>query len=127
MEVGDLLIAAQSEAGRAGVDGKRVEVIGQVFPLGEKKFELVRMLMLCCAADGQMLAVPVLSDHELPAMKWAKVTGRVGFERKGEREVPQITAETVTPVTRPADPYVYRGGTAPPPPRSDFKLSLPPR
>jgi uncharacterized repeat protein (TIGR03943 family) len=127
VEVGDLLMAAQSETGMARFDGKRVELIGQVFPLGPKKFELVRMLMLCCAADAQMLAVRVASTDELPAMKWAKVTGRVGFTRRGNNEVPLISAENVTPVQRPADPYVYRGGTLPAAPRANFKVVLPPR
>ena len=129
VEVGDLLIAAQSESGMAHFDGKRVELTGQVFPLGQRKFEIVRMLMLCCAVDVQMLAVRVVSDHdlEIPAMKWAKVTGRVGFTNKGDHGIPVITAEKVETVQRPADPYVYHGGTLPVVPRGNFKLQLPPR
>ena len=129
VEVGDLLIAGQTESGMAQYEGKRVEFMGQVFPLGERKFEIVRMLMLCCAADAQMLAVRVESDHDLQlqAMKWATVTGRVGFTRNGGRGVPVITAEKVTLVERPDDPFVYHGGSLPIVPAGNFKVQLPPR
>jgi len=130
VEVGDLLIAAQSKSGMAQYDGKRVELTGQVYPLGEGKFELVRMLMLCCAADAQMLVVRVESDHDfrLPAMKWAKITGRVSFAKKGDHDIPVVAAEKVMPIAQPADPYVYRGGSLPAATsRGSFKLQLPPR
>jgi len=130
VEVGDLLMAAQTESGMAKFDGKRVELIGQVFPLGERKFDLVRMLMLCCAADAQMLAVRGVSDHDLqlPAMKWAKVTGRVGFIKKEDHGSPVLTVEKIMPIQRPADPYVYYGGSLPAAtPKGDFKMPLPPR
>jgi len=130
VEIGDLLMAAQTKSGMAQYDGKRVELIGQVFPLGERKFDLVRMLMLCCAADAQMLTVRVVSDHDLqlPAMKWAKATGRVGFIKKGDHGSPALTVEEIVPVQRPADPYVYRGGSLQSAaPRENFKMPLPPR
>ena len=129
VEVGDLLIAAQTKPGMAQYDGKRVEVIGQITPLGDKEFEVVRMLMLCCAADAQMLAVRVQSDPRPPLqpMQWVKVMGRVNFAKKGDLEVPIITAESVVVAPEPADRYVYRGGTRRSAPTHSFKLQLPPR
>ena len=130
VEVGDLLMASQSAPGMKLFAGKRVALTGQVFPLGPQRFELVRMLMLCCAADAQILAVRVDARCSIPAMGWAKVTGCVSFERKGDREAPVITAEQVTPTQAPADPYVYRGGSLPAPaphPRGQFKIQLPGR
>ena len=129
VEVGDLLIAAQTESGMAQYNGKRIEVTGQFYPLGPRRFEIVRMLMLCCAADAQMLTVQVVSDHDLqlPSMQWANVTGRVGFTKRGDRNIPVVTAENVMAVQRPGDPFVYHGGSLPAAPRSNFKLQLPPR
>lgn len=130
VEVGDLLMAAQTPAGAKAYNGKRVEMVGQVFPLGENRFELVRTLILCCAADAQMLAVRVESDHniDVSSMKWAKVIGQVGFTIKEGHTIPVVNAEKVLPVERPADPYVYRGGSMPTPVhRSNFKVQLPPR
>lgn len=128
VEVGDLLMAAQTAAGRETYAGKRVELTGQVCPLGQKQIELVRMLMLCCAADAQVLSVRVEGSSDMPSMQWAKVTGQVRFDEKGGREVPVITAEKVLPMPQPENPYVYRGGAAPaPPPQNAFKIPLPPR
>ena len=129
VEVGDLLLAAQTETGMAQYNGKRVELTGQFCPLGPRKFEIVRMLMLCCAADAQMLAVQVVSDDDLqlPSMQWANVTGRIEFNKHGDRNVPVVTAENVSAVQRPSDPYVYHGGSLPAKPQANFKLQLPPR
>ena len=130
VEVGDLLMAAQTPSGAKAYNGKRVELVGQVFPLGENRFELVRTLILCCAADAQMLAVRVESDRDLDvsSMKWAKVRGRVGFTIKDGHSIPVVNAEKVLIVQQPVDPYVYRGGSMPTPVhRSNFKVQLPPR
>jgi len=60
-------------------------------------------------------------------MKWANVTGRVAFTKKGDRAIPVVTAEKVILVQRPDDPYVYHGGTFPAKPRGNFEVQLPPR
>jgi len=128
VEVGDLLIAAQSKSGMAQYDGKCVELVGQFCPLGDKDFEVVRMLMLCCAADAQILAVRAESDRKpaIQSMQWVNVVGRVSFAKKGDRDVPFIAAEHVAAVSEPADRFVYRGGTRPSAPMHKFKLQLPP-
>jgi len=128
VEVGDLIIAAQSPAGMAQYDGKRVALLGQFCSLGDKQFEVVRMLMLCCAADAQVLVVRAEADKnpDLKPMQWVTVAGRVSFVKKGGREVPFLAAERVTPAPEPADRYVHRGGTLQSVPPGHFKLQLPP-
>ncbi len=127
VEVGDLLMASQTASGRETYAGKQVELTGQVFSLGPNRFELVRMLMLCCAADAQILAVRVEGSCAVPAMQWAKVTGQVRFAGKGGLAVPVVTAGKVVSVPRPDNPYVYRGGSPIAASRTGFKIPLPPR
>lgn len=130
VEVGDLLLAAQQPGSMPQYQGKRVELDGQFFPSGANSFELVRMLILCCAADAQPLAVRVETDQKLPSSDtaWARVVGTVNFAKKGGARVPIVTAEKITPIPQPADPNVYHGGTRPIQHRgAPLKFQLPPR
>ncbi len=127
VEIGDLLIAAQSPGGRADYEGQPVEFIGQVSPLGKDQTEFVRLLMLCCAADAQVLSVRINGPCSIPAMQWGRVRGTVHFIARGDAQIPTVTAQTITQEPPPADPYVYHGGTAPPPRHSGgVRLQLPP-
>lgn len=128
VEIGDLLMAAQTPQGRERYEGRCVEFIGQINPLGPGRFELVRMLMLCCAADAQILAVPIRGACALDAMKWGQVRGPVHFIPKGSGWQPEVVAEALAEIPAPADRYVYRGGTLPAPVhQGSFNLALPPR
>jgi len=106
-EVVDLLIAARKPSSMKALDGKTVELIGQCLPAGKKSFKLLRLLMICCAADAQPLAVRVESKETLPDMAWAKVVGRVSFATRDNRIVPLVTAEKVTRIKQPEEPYIY--------------------
>jgi len=109
LEVVDLLIAAQKPAAMKELSGKRVEFTGQILPAEGHNFRLLRLLVLCCAADAQPLAVRV-ETHDgksLPSMAWAKVTGKVAFVKKGHGSVPVVTAEEVSLIKKPNEPYLY--------------------
>ena len=78
----DLLYAAEEPTMRADFEGKEVEVIGQFMPAREDntqkdRFNLVRMFIICCAADARPVAITVQTDepHGVPEMSWIKVTG----------------------------------------------------
>jgi uncharacterized repeat protein (TIGR03943 family) len=130
VEVGDLLLAAQQPGSMPRYDGKRVELDGQFFPSGANSFELVRMLILCCAADAQPLAVRVETSQKLPSsdVAWTRVVGTVSFAKKGDAQVPIVTAEKIIPIPQPADPNIYHGGSRPIQHRGGtVKFQLPPR
>lgn len=131
VEVGDLLMAAEKPASMREFDGKRVELSGQFFPSAPNSFELVRMLILCCAADAQPLAVRIENGGNpgIADMAWAKVIGRVSFAKKGSLDVPVVSAEKITAIPQPADPFVYHGGSRviAPPRHAAVKFQLPPR
>lgn len=109
VEVVDLLVAAQNPVAMKELTGKRVEFIGQVLAGEGGGVRLLRLLVLCCAADAQPLAVRVETkgSPKLPPMSWAKVVGRMSFAKKGSVDVPVVRAEKITPVQRPDEPYLY--------------------
>lgn len=133
VQVGDLLLAAEKPASMQKLEGRLVELDGRVFVSGANEFELVRMLILCCAADAQPLAIRVQTDKPLdfPAMSWAKVVGKVRFVARGDTYRPVVQAGLITPIAQPADPNVYYGGSRVVMPRhltsKPFKIPLPPR
>ena len=59
----DLIYAAEEPSMRADFEGKEVEVIGQFMPARENnapkadRFNLVRMFIICCAADARPVAI----------------------------------------------------------------------
>ena len=73
-EIIDLLYAAQEATTRKDFEGKKVEIIGQVVPNKLRKgiaaapagsFKLLRLVIVCCAADAMPVAVKVQTN--LPA------------------------------------------------------------
>jgi uncharacterized repeat protein (TIGR03943 family) len=109
VSVVDLLVAAQSATVMNEMRGKRVEVIGQVLPADGTNFRLLRLLVLCCAADAQPLAVRIEGNTKptMPSMGWAKVTGKLTFVKKTNGSVPVVIAEKVKPIERPDEPFLY--------------------
>ena len=59
-EVTDLLFSAEDDTMRPAFEGRTVEVIGQYLPVKDSpsgRFQIVRMFMVCCAADARPVAV----------------------------------------------------------------------
>jgi uncharacterized repeat protein (TIGR03943 family) len=110
----DLLYAAEEPMMRADFEGKQVEVIGQFMPARESntqkdRFNLVRMFIICCAADGRPVAITVLADkpHGVAEMSWIKVTGTASFPIENGRRVPLLQANSVTPCEPPEETFIY--------------------
>ena len=110
----DLLYAAEEPGIRADFEGKEVEVIGQFMPARENstqkdRFNLVRMFIICCAADARPVAITVQTDepHGVPEMSWIKVTGTASFPIESGRRVPLLVANSVTPCDPPEETFVY--------------------
>jgi uncharacterized repeat protein (TIGR03943 family) len=110
----DLLYAAEEPTMRADFEGKEVEVIGQFMPASENntqkdRFNLVRMFIICCAADARPIAISVQTDqpHGIAEMSWIKVTGTASFPLEGGRRVPLLVAKNVTPCDPPEETFIY--------------------
>ncbi len=109
VEVVDLLVAAQKPELKAALAGKQVEVRGQILAGKDGGVRLLRLLVLCCAADAQPLAVRVQNAGKttFPPMSWAKIDGKVAFAKSAAGDVPVVVAEKITPISQPAEPYLY--------------------
>lgn len=110
----DLLYAAQEPTLRREFENQDVEVVGQFFPAKRNnpegdRFSLIRMYVLCCAADARPVAIAIRStkQEEFPDMSWIKVTGRVTFPTEGGQTVPLIDATSVVPAEAPAETFIY--------------------
>jgi uncharacterized repeat protein (TIGR03943 family) len=128
-EIVDLLYAAQEANTRKDFEGKKIEIIGQVVPNKLRKgvaaappgsFKLLRLVMVCCAADAMPVAVKVqtnlaaTADHD---MQWLKVTGRVHYQPRGKEDSdgidygdspePVIIADSINKIAPPKEKYLY--------------------
>lgn len=114
-EVLDLLFAAEEANIRQDFDGQTVEVIGQVFPAATNnprgdRFRLMRMFMVCCAADAQPIAVLVEGGDwidQFSEMQWVRVTGQVAFPFEGGRRLAIIHADEVEPTRAPQEIMLF--------------------
>jgi uncharacterized repeat protein (TIGR03943 family) len=110
LEVTDLLYAESEDSLRRMFAGKTVEVVGQYLPGSDaKQFRLVRMFIVCCAADARPLAVPVEVSGPMSAaeMGWVKVVGKATFTQKGDRSHVVLQADRVESTDPPAEAMLY--------------------
>ncbi len=114
VQVIDLLYAAQDSSLRGDFEGKTVELIGQLMPdrvnnPTGKRFKLVRMFMVCCAADARPVAALIESDTKpaAPEMAWVKVVGRPTFPTESGRMIAVVKADSVTAVDPPEETMLY--------------------
>lgn len=90
----------------------RVRVVGQMVHDSKNaaRFDLVRMFIVCCAADARVLGIKVEGGNPagVEEMDWIQVDGKLVFEQAGPG-VPQpiIRAENVKAVDEPDEPFLY--------------------
>ncbi len=118
-EVTDLLFAAEDDSMRPLFEKRTVEMIGQFLPVknaSDNRFQIVRMFMVCCAADARPIAVSVLpptANSKAAAAKtpvemaWTRVVGTVEFPLENGRRIPIIHAQTATPCDPPSEAMLY--------------------
>lgn len=112
LETIDLLFAAGEEALREEFEGQRVSLVGQYVPpaaVGAGQFDLVRMFIVCCAADARPIGVPVAVPEEpdLPRMGWIRVTGTARFVEAGGTNQARLEAEKIEEVPAPSETVLY--------------------
>jgi uncharacterized repeat protein (TIGR03943 family) len=110
----DLLYAAEVPEMRRDFEGREIEVVGQFFPASRNnaqgdRFTLVRMYVLCCAADARPVGVNVhiSPPPSHPEMSWVKVRGIARFPTEGGRSAPLIEATTIEPTEAPEETFLY--------------------
>ena len=110
----DLVFAAEEPTMRADFENKEVELVGQFMPARGNnaqgdRFNLVRMFVICCAADARPVAITVQMDKVQPApeMSWVKVIGKAAFPVESGRRAPLVLAESVTPCDPPEETFIY--------------------
>ena len=114
VQVVDLLYAARESDLRSSFKGQTVELIGQLMPdttnnPNGNRFKLVRMFIVCCAADARPVAVLVESATK-PAtaeMSWIKVVGTAEFPVENGRPIAVVKASKVETVDPPAETMLY--------------------
>lgn len=129
-EVVNLLYAAQEPSTRKDFEGKDVELIGQLVPSEPKpgakssapagSFKLLRLVMVCCAADAMPVAVKIETKRPpmpIRDMQWLRVTGRVRFQPRpkgdsddidyGDYPEPVIVADSIKKIEPPREKYLY--------------------
>ena len=120
LEVTELLFAADDDVMRAAMQGKTAEIIGQFMPAKDdasgKRFQLVRMFMVCCAADARPVAVavekpaqsaPRAETDKLAELTWTKVVGTIDFPLENGRRVVVLRADKATPTDPPREAMLY--------------------
>jgi uncharacterized repeat protein (TIGR03943 family) len=114
VQVVDLLYAAQDSTLQPDFKGQNIEMIGQLMPdtmnnpKGDR-FKLVRMFMVCCAADARPVAVLVESPTK-PAgadMSWIKIVGTVEFPVENGRTIAVVKASKVVATDPPEETMLY--------------------
>lgn len=110
----DLLFAAQEESLRVDFEDKEIEIIGQYLPAKTNnpkgdRFNLIRVYITCCAADGRPISVNVQTNKppKFKDMTWLRVTGKATFPVEGGNRLPLIIADSVEVCDAPSEAATY--------------------
>ncbi len=113
LETIDLLFAAEEPSFREQFENQKVAVTGQYIPPEGGRagggFDLVRMFVICCAADARPLGISVVAHEsvQIPRMGWVRITGTARFVEKDRRLEPRLEAEKIEQVEAPSERFLY--------------------
>lgn len=102
-------VVARANWDRAGqLDGREVTLTGFVVRRGAS-VQLVRLAIVCCAADARAVRLRLDGPLDVPAGTWLEVRGtvRTGSATAATDHVPAMTVHTAHVVAPPPDPYEY--------------------
>ena len=119
-EVLDLLYAVQDSQLRKDFEGRTVQLIAQMMPVGEKgaspaeagaatRFKAVRMFMTCCAADARPVSTLVEASvlPDLPEMTWVRIVGKATFPLENGKRTGVLQATSVQPTKPPEEAMLF--------------------
>ena len=114
VELIDLLFGTQDETVRRDFENREVSVIGQLMEArelnpGGDRMKLIRMFMVCCAADARPVAVLFRKPEglALPEMSWVRVNGRVTYPFEGGSRIVLIEPAEVAPSDPPEESMLF--------------------
>ena len=92
--------------------GQPVDVVGFVFRderFAADQFMVTRFVVSCCVADANVAGMVVEAPETatLADDQWVRVRGVLAPGQLGERVLPVIAAESITPAEAPQQPYLY--------------------
>ncbi|OZB94422.1 TIGR03943 family protein [Paenibacillus sp. XY044] len=72
-------------------------------------FAVSRFLVQCCTADATPFGIMVDPQQKLtlPADSWVKVQGKLKMVSQGGKDLIEIEATQITPISQPQTPYIY--------------------
>jgi len=93
------------------IEGRFVSVIGQCEPregAGSNRFDLMRMVVICCIADASAVAVEVapLPGTGVEPGEWARVSGVIKFDSPYDPSLPVVHASMIEKIPEPDYPYL---------------------
>jgi uncharacterized repeat protein (TIGR03943 family) len=113
-ETVDLMYAATDETMRSDFDGREVEVVGQLMPArtgspDNNRFHLVRLFVMCCAADARPAGIIVQTNESLnfAEMDWVKVSGTATFPVENGRHKAVLHANRIIETEPPRESFIY--------------------
>ena len=108
----ELLVRNARDSNRS-LDDRLVTVTGFTMKDGDRT-DLGRIVILCCAADGQLARITLdgpAADFvaSLPEDTWVKVEGKIppGQDDSSLRTIPVMTVESAQQIEPPSNTYVY--------------------
>jgi uncharacterized repeat protein (TIGR03943 family) len=112
LETMDLLFAATEPSMQEEFAGERIAIIGQYIPpRGEDStgFDLVRMFVVCCAADARPLGIKVVAPEtiKIPRMGWVRITGVARFPLVDGRTEPLLEMEKIEEIEPPRETFLF--------------------
>jgi len=113
-ELVDLVYAAGDPDLRGDFENQEVELVGQFLPTHNAnpdgdRFRLVRMFVMCCAADARPVAISVKQNNavKFPEMTWVIVRGKATFPLEAGRRNPLVIADSIIETEPPSESFVY--------------------
>ncbi len=108
----EVVVRANRDSGRT-LENRLITVTGFTIKEGDE-VDLGRVVIICCAADGQLARLHLrgpaaASAATYPEETWLRVEGTVDPRPSGLAglSTPTLTVSEVTPIETPQDPYAY--------------------
>lgn len=115
LEMLDLIYAAEMKSLRKKLEGQKIELTGQVVTKTpgstSETFSLVRLLMVCCAADARPVGVWVQRKEGASGfqdMDWVRITGRPTFPVQNGRRTVVLETETIRLSEPPEELFLFQ-------------------
>ncbi|KHD34142.1 hypothetical protein NL50_17915 [Clostridium acetobutylicum] len=98
--------------------GKNIELSGFIYKdtsFPKNHFVIARMLIVCCAADAEVIGLTCYTDTftDLKENDWVTIKGTISSMKNFDKEdtsqniIPVINVKSVHSIQKPSNPYIY--------------------